>query len=239
MKRALLSFFVLGLAAIGAFGFTHENPLQRHAAITATASGAIAAPGPDERTRAEVREQLQRNGAGTYIGDILRERDSSLARWPDRRNRPLTVWIQPASAVTDWMPDYVNDVRSAFADWNAVALPVGFAFTHDSADADVHVTWIDHFDEPISGRTKWARDDDWWITDANIVLAVHHNQGETLPDDAMKAISLHEIGHLLGLDHTTDPTSIMAAKVRVRALSAKDRSTVRLIYTLPPGAVRG
>ena len=47
----------------------------------------------------------------------------------------------------------------------------------DSADADVHVTFIDHFDEPISGRTKWARDDDWWITDADIVLAVHHRNG--------------------------------------------------------------
>ena len=71
----------------------------------------------------------------------------------------------------------------------------------DSADAEVHVTWIDRFKEPISGRTRWSRDDDWWITDANIILAVHHNQGEVLDEDSMRAMALHEIGHLLGLDH--------------------------------------
>src|SRR2546430_11444523 len=29
---------------------------------------------------------------------------------------------------------------------------------------------IDRFKTPISGRTRWARDDDWIITDANITL---------------------------------------------------------------------
>ena len=113
-----------------------------------------------------------------------------------------------------------------------------FAFVDDSADADVHVTFIDRFKEPISGRTRWSRDDDWWITDANIVLAVHHNQGEVLDEDSMRAMALHEIGHLLGLDHTRDSMSVMAPKVRVRQLSDADRATVRLIYALPAGPLR-
>jgi hypothetical protein len=123
-------------------------------------------------------------------------------------------------------------------EWDELALPVRFAFTGDSARADVHVTFVDHFDDPISGRTKWARDDDWWITDGDIVLAVHHSGGAALDVDAMRAMALHELGHLLGLDHTEDPTSVMAPKVRVRSLSAADLATVRLLYTLPPGGVR-
>lgn len=239
MKRVFLPLLALlaGATVIGAVRVSGVSP-QRASAITATAAGAILNGGGDERTRAEVRRQLRRSGAGTYIGEILGERDSSLARWPDRRNDPLEIWIQPTSAVADWVPGYVDQVRSAFEDWNRLDLPVPFVFTTDSADADVHVTWIDHFQQPISGRTKWARDDDWWITDADIVLAVHHNHGEMLDEDAMRAMTLHEIGHLLGLDHTTDPTSIMAAKVRVRELSAADRATVRLLYRLPPGSVQ-
>jgi hypothetical protein len=191
-----------------------------------------------ERDKAEVRRRLVEGGNGTYIAEMLAERDSALARWPDRRGRPLTVWIQPASNVPDWRESYADGVRHAVHGWDGLALPVRFAFTSDSARADVHVTFIDHFDEPISGRTKWARDDNWWITNADIVLAVHHQGGSALDDDAMHAMALHEFGHLLGLDHTEDATSIMAARVRVRELSSADSATVRLLYTLPPGGVR-
>ena len=113
-----------------------------------------------------------------------------------------------------------------------------FTFVDDSSDAEVHVTWIDRFTEPISGRTRWSRDDSWAITEANITLAVHHSSGDQLDDDAMRAMALHEIGHLLGLDHTTDSLSIMAPRVRVRELSEADRATARLLYALPAGSVR-
>jgi hypothetical protein len=46
------------------------------------------------------------------------------------------------------------------------------------------------------------------------------------------------VGHLLGLDHTLDTSNIMTARVRVRDLSAADRATMELLYTLPPGSVK-
>ena len=190
------------------------------------------------RARADVRRQLAERGEGTYISEMLAERDSALARWHDLKGVPLTVWIQPSSDIDEWRPEYAARVRDAFLAWDALHLPVRFAFVGDSSAADIHVSFIDHFEEPISGRTKWARDDDWWIIDADIVLAVHHRSGHALDDDAMKAMALHETGHLLGLDHTEDATSIMAPRVRVRSLSPADRATVRLLYTLPPGGVR-
>ncbi len=191
-----------------------------------------------ERLKAEVRRRLAERGSGTYIGEMLAERDSALARWPDRGGRPLKVWIQPASTVKDWHEDYGTSVRDAVDGWDALTLPIRFAFETDSALADVHITFIDQFEEAISGRTKWERDNNWWIVNADIVLAVHHRGGPALDDDAMRALALHEMGHLLGLDHTEDVTSIMAPRVRVRGLSSADRATVRLLYTLPPGGVR-
>jgi hypothetical protein len=208
-----------------ASGGTLAGPLSRRASANAA-------------LRAGVRRRLAERGAGTYIGEMLAARDSALARWPDRRGVPLTVWIQPDVALPDWDDAYRTEVRDAFLEWSALQLPVRFTFLADSARADVHVTFIDRFAEPISGRTRWARDDDWWITDADIVLAAHHRSGIPLDAGAMRAMALHEVGHLLGLDHTDDVTSIMAPKVRVRSLSSTDRATVRLLYALPPGGVR-
>jgi hypothetical protein len=186
----------------------------------------------------DIRRRIELGATGTYIGEILGERDSALARWPERLAPPVRVWVGSNPAIEGWDDSYPDRVRDAFDQWANLGIPVKFTFVRDSTDADVHVSWIDHFDSPISGKTVWARDSRWWIVSANITLALHHNAGELLDPKAIHAIALHEVGHLLGLDHTDDATSIMAPTVRVRGLSNADRATVRLLYTLPPGGVR-
>jgi len=166
---------------------------------------------------------------------VIASHDSALARWPDRGGNPLRVWVQPTSRHPGFDPAIVPVVRRAFVEWSDVGIPVAFTFVADSSAADVHVTWVDKFNESISGKTLWAHDDEWWIVDANIQLAVHHHSGEVLDSTSIRAIAMHEVGHLLGLDHTTDTTSIMAPKVRVRDLSAADRATAQLLYRLPAG----
>lgn len=187
---------------------------------------------------AESRRRLQQYASGTYISDVLIAHDSALARWQDRRGTPLHVWIQEAPPLADWNPDNAALVREAFIAWTEAGVPLNFTFVLDSASAEVRVTWIDRFNEQISGKTLWTHDDRWWIVGADILLALHHRAGEPLDATAIRAISLHEVGHLVGLDHTTDTTSIMAPRVHTRDLSAADRATVQLIYSLPPGSIR-
>jgi hypothetical protein len=186
----------------------------------------------------EIRRKLREGAPGTYVNELLLQRDSALARWHDRTNQPLRVWVQPNSPTSDFSGGFPEIVRAAFEEWMSTGIPLSFTFAEDSAHADVHVTWIDRFDEQISGKTLWAHDDDWWIVEANIVLAVHHRGGEPLDGSAVRAIALHEIGHLIGLDHTSDTANIMTPKVRVKELSDADRATARLLYTLPPGKVK-
>jgi hypothetical protein len=205
---------------------------------------AIGANGVDENamTRALTRSRLRDQAAGTYIDEILLRRDSALARWKvekESRSRTLTVWIQPKSDIADFSPEFAKRVRDAFITWDFVGLNgLHFAFTTDSARANIRVSWTDRFKEPISGRTRWARDGGWWITEASILLAVHHSSGDALNAESVGALALHEVGHLIGLDHTTDAANVMAAKVRVRGLSEADEATARLLYSLPAGAIR-
>ena len=187
---------------------------------------------------AEVRERLRQGGAGTYITEILAQRDSALTRWPERITNPLRVWVAEARTLDGWDPSFPDRVRDAFTEWSALGIPVRFTFVVDSADADIHIAWIREFAEPISGKTLWSRDRQWWIVGGSITLALHHNGGERLDGSAIHAIALHEVGHLLGLDHTADLANIMTPRVRVRELSPADRATVRLLYSLPAGSVK-
>src|SRR5437773_181888 len=175
MKRAVLCFLslALGFFVLGALPDTDPQqgapPAMHYDAIASGAIGraltriapVITRPRDDDRDVAAIRRRVRDGEPGTYIGEILAERDSSLVRWPDRLMKPLTVWIQPQSRVNDFMPEFVGRVQHAFDSWDALALPVRFAYVADSVAAEIHVTWIDHFDEPISGRTRWARDENW------------------------------------------------------------------------------
>jgi hypothetical protein len=243
MKRLDLVFAtaLTGLAAfVGAEAVETRQALALRSGsgetvVTNEAAPALAAEGHDVSD--DVKRRLELSALSTYLGEVLSAHDSSLARWGDRGNNPLRIWIQPVARIPDWKPSLPPLVREAFLDWGEAGIPLNFAFVADSGNADVHVTWINRFSEPISGKTLWTHDERWLILEASVVLAVHHRSGEPLDAAAMKAIALHEVGHLLGLDHTADSTSIMAPRVRVKTLSAADRATVQLLYSLPPGRI--
>lgn len=194
-----------------------------------------------ERPRAtaeELRRRISLGMSGTYIDELLVARDSAIARWPDRVTRPLRVFVRDGDVLESWNPDFVNAVRDAFDTWVQAGIPVRFTYVRDSASADIHVRFIDKFANGISGKTVWSRDGNHWLLSSDIQLAVLHPNGGTVTPPQMRAIALHEVGHLLGLDHTDDTGNIMSARVRVRELSEQDRATIRLIYGGPAGSLK-
>lgn len=207
-------------------------------------SGMLVAPGETGgitgapvRDPARIAHILSSRGGGTYFGELLEARDSLNYRWPDRQTEPMRVWVQ-SSQLDAFDAGYPQLVREAFSTWHAAGVPIYFSFTLDSARAEILVTWIDRFAERMTGRTRWAHDRHQWIVGGSIELALHQPDGSPLDRAAVRAITLHEVGHLIGLDHTASEANVMSARVRVTELSEADRATARLVYALPPGSMR-
>jgi len=219
------------IAALGIVNCTSLMSSSRDgtldAGLSASDKGAV---------RASLNEVMM-GASGTYIVRLLADRDSTIERWPDHVAEPLKVWIDSSAQCSGAQAGFPAAVREAFSEWAATGIPLRFAFVSKPSDADVRVRWTDHL-ERKTGSTTWKTDRYGWMTGSEITLATHVGSGEPLDARGMRAIALHEVGHALGLSHSDDGHDIMAPLVRVTDLSVQDRSTMKLLYSLPAGHVR-
>ncbi|MDH3495319.1 MAG: M10 family metallopeptidase domain-containing protein [Gemmatimonadota bacterium] len=177
-------------------------------------------------------------GADSYLPAMLAEGDSVLKRWPERMTVPLTVYL-PAGAVTGASGDKREAARRAFVRWERVgAIPVRFQFVTDSAQAEVVVRWIERFPIRRAGQADIHWNRNGWILRASLTLATHTTDGFPLGVEAVHTVALHEIGHLLGLGHSDDARDVMYPSTEVQDITARDRHTARLLYSVPPGSLR-
>jgi hypothetical protein len=90
----------------------------------------------------------------------------------------------------------------------------------------------------VLGRTKVVRDSRYWIIRSDIQIAtMRRDASGQLDPTVVRALAIHEVGHGIGLDHSSDTTTIMAPKIRARALTLADKATAQLLYSVPPGSV--
>ena len=94
---------------------------------------------------AELRRRVDNLAAGTYLGEILTEQDSTLYHWPERTANALRVYVEPASSLAAWSPQYPQLARDVFGEWSEAGFPLRFAFIFDSTSADIVIRWIDRW----------------------------------------------------------------------------------------------
>jgi hypothetical protein len=177
------------------------------------------------------------NLAETYLPDVIAEGGSQVKRWDKRLDDPIRVWIAPGDSVPGFRESFVVAVREAFGSWEQAEVPVRFVFVDSADDAEVRVDWAERLPDRRAGLAHWWTNGQGWLTKANLVFAMQLSDDARANETSMHRMALHEIGHLLGLEHSLDAGDIMAAWVNANELTARDRATARLLYTLPPGAI--
>jgi len=194
----------------------------------------------EQMARAEARRRIRSSAGYTYLDEVVAASgDSGLHRWDGRgSDRPIRVHVE-SSTVANFRPAMVEAVRTAAGRWEEVGVPVRFDLGADSARAEVSVRWKVQFDMDRTGQTDLTWDSEGRVVSGVITIATFDPKGSALSPDDVRVVALHELGHLLGLDHSSDSTDVMFARTRVRDLSSRDIRTAVLLYQLAPGPLSG
>jgi hypothetical protein len=199
----------------------------------------VAGPGYLELlARSETRRRIRAGAGATYLNEIVAEsQDSALHRWSNRSVDPVRVTLTPGE-VANYRPEFLAAIRTAFHQWEQTGVPIRFDLDADSTRAEVTLRWKVRFDIDRTGQTDLEWDQDGHILKAVVTIATFDPKGRPLGVDDVRAVALHEIGHVLGLDHSPDSTDLMYARETARQITERDVRTAVLLYHLTPGSVR-
>src|SRR5437867_9430486 len=175
-----------------------------------TSQGTAIPAGPDGRepsyiellARSETRRRIRSSGSTTYLGEMIETSgDSTLHRWENRTTAPIHVWFAPTHAA-NFQPAFIGAIKAAFGQWTSAGVPVRFDFDGDSTNAEVTVKWRIQFEIERTGQTDVTWDENGHIQGATITLATFDPKGRPMDLDDIRIVATHEVGRLLGHDHS-------------------------------------
>lgn len=207
----------------------------------------LAEGAPLDEAKRQRLEQVERESqtvslAPTYTADL----NPGTFRWHPE-TRVVRVHIENGGYLAAWRPAYVEMVKRAFSEWEALAaLPFTYVYTAQPTPADIVVRWVndpqpgdpEEHDSIRRVGTCRAEVQDGYLTGQTLTFSLHETASpEPLSEQRLYAVALHEVGHSLGMSgHSPHPQDVMYHASHASELSARDLATVQQVMRQPARA---
>lgn len=163
---------------------------------------------------------------------------NSSPRW-DLVKVPIKFYISTVSDPDTFLPEFIEMIEKSFHPWSAASYgKIRFIRTYNYDEADIMVNWAN---QTLLGRDFEAGHSNQKIVNNRIekaeitiitLPAIDKNLSKAQRIERVRRTALHEIGHILGLNHSNSSKDMMFHRgINNKTLSENDIRRLNDLYS--------